>query len=76
MQSDDGIGNTLVLGPGAGGLRRLDRALNAAPVMRRYQGIADTFVQLFLFSVAALIVNVDGRRKFNSGAEADGGGRR
>jgi hypothetical protein len=31
---------------------------------------------LFLFCIAALIVNVDRRRKFNSGAPVDGGGRR
>jgi hypothetical protein len=43
--------------------------------MQRYEGIAYTFVQLFLFSIAALILNIDRTRKFNSGARVDDGPR-
>jgi len=42
----------------------------------RYEGIVDTFVQLFSFCIAVLIANADDRRKFNSGAPVGGEGRR
>jgi len=50
--------------------------LTSARDDHRYEGIADTFVQLFSFCVAVLIANVDDRRKFNSGAPVGDEGRR
>jgi hypothetical protein len=57
----------------------MNRAKAASPLpaavlhdIYRYQGIADTFVQLFLSCIAVLIADVDRRRRWNSRATANG----